>query len=196
MGRILKLIIIALIAMLISSAILQADPAGGQANQIVDLDKKVLVTLHALKTATLSAEVPGVIVKTSYEMGQKFKKNESLIELNPKLFYAEKRKAAALLKYAAVAYQTNYDLNIQKSISGVEFAKVKADLEVAKANLAISDKKLKACSVRAPYPGRVVKLLVKENEWVEQGQLLVEIVDDQTIQAKFIVLTRHYNLHF
>lgn len=187
MERIIRHKILQSLVILIFSIFLQMEDARGQENLIKGVSQKVLVTLFAHKTNTLSAEVSGTIIKAPYEMGQRFKIDESLVELNPKLFSAEKRKASALLKYAIAAFETNYSLNVQKSIASIEFAKVMADLEVAKANLAMSDKKLDACSVRAPYDGRVAKLLVKENEWVEQGQPLIEIVDDQIIRAKFIV---------
>ena len=161
--------------------------AHAQEDMANKLSKKILVVLHPLKSATLSAEVSSVVKKIHHEMGEKFRKNEVLIDFDSKLYLADKKKASALLTYADAVYKTKQKLYNQKSVSGVEFAKAKADLEVAKADLSIASKKLSACSIRAPYDGRVVKLLVKENEIVQQGQPLIEIVDDQIMRAKFHV---------
>ncbi len=153
---------------------------------------KILVVFHPFKTATLSAEVSGVVTKAHYEMGAQFKTGTPLIDLNPAIYLAEKQKMDALLSFTATALETNTNLFKQQSISEIEFAKAKADLEVAKANVALAQYKLEACTVRAPYPGRVVKLLVNENEWIEQGQPLIEIVDDRIMRARFYLPSRFY----
>jgi len=151
------------------------------------MNNRILVVLHPLRSATLSAEVSSVVKKIYHEMGEKFSEKEVLIDFDSDFYLADEKKAKALLTYAYTVYNTQKRLYDQKSVSDVEFAKAKADLYVAKANLSMASKKLSSCSIRAPYPGRVVKLLVKENEIVQQGQPLIEIVDDQIMRAKFHV---------
>lgn len=192
MRCILKQNILYMVMVLLAFAFFRVYSASSQEDQIDTMTRKILVILQPFKTATLSAEVSSVVTKIRHEMGRKFKKNVPLIDLDPELYFAEKKKADALLTFAATAYETNHKLYNQQSISEVEFAKVKANLEVAKSNVAIAKKKLTACSVRSPYPGRVVKLLVNEKEWVQQGQPLIEIVDDRIIRAKFLIPSGFY----
>ena len=155
--------------------------------------KKILAIFHPLKTATLSAEVLSVVKKVRHEMGEKFKKNDILIDLDATLYVAAKKKADATLVSADAANRTNRKLYAQKSVSEIEFSRAKADLEIAKASVAIAKRELAACSVRAPYCGRVVKLLVNENELVQPGQPLIEILDDGTMRAKFMAPSVFYN---
>ena len=187
MKRICNCYICFYVIILVSVILFNTYAAHAQEVMANKLSKKILVVLHPLKSATLSAEVPSVVKKIHHEMGEKFREKEVLIDFDSKFYLADKKKANALLTYANTVYKTNQKLYNQKSVSDVEFAKARADLDVAKADLSIASKKLSACSIRAPYHGRVVRLLVKENEIVQQGQPLIEIVDDQIMRAKFHV---------
>ena len=182
------------VIIIISVILFNTYSANAQEDMANKLSEKILVVLYPLKSATLSAEVPSIVKKINHEMGEKFREKEVLIDFDPKFYLADKKKANALLAYTYTAYKTKKNLYNQKSVSGVEFAKAKADLDVAKADLSIASEKLSACSIRAPYHGRVVKLMVKENELVQQGQPLIEIVDDQIMRAKFHVPLR-FNGH-
>jgi RND family efflux transporter MFP subunit len=187
MKRICKYRIYFYVIILFAVILLNTYSAYAQDDMANELSKNILVVLHPLRSATLSAEVPSVVKKIYHEMGEKFNKNEVLIDFDSEFYLADEKKAKALLNYAYTVYNTQKKLYDQKSVSDVEFAKAKADLYVAKANLSMASKKLSSCSIRAPYNGRVVKLLVKENEIVQQGQPLIEIVDDRIMRAKFHV---------
>ena len=172
--------------------LLHTYPAYGQEDLTDPINRKVFVMLHPLKSATLSAEVSSVVKRIHRKMGERFKKGASLIDLNAALYLAENEKADARRIFAVAAYETNGKLYHQKSVSEIEFAKAKADLEIAKANVAIANERLAACSIRAPFSGRVVKLLVNESELVQEAQPLIEIVDDRIIRAKFLAPSLFY----
>ena len=167
-------------------------PANGQDDQIDAESNKVLAILYPLKIATLSAEVSSVVKKTNLDMGEEFKKGDRLIVLDPAYCWADKKKAEATLVSATADYTTKKKLYEQKSVSELEYAEADAGAKIAKANLVIADKRLVACTIRAPYRGRVVKLLVKEKELVAEGQPLIEVIDDWTIRAKFLAPSVFY----
>ena len=191
-GNNLKSYIFFMVIILQGAALFHAYAASGAEDPTGPTARNILVMLHPLRSATLSAEVSSVVRKIHYEMGEKFKKDARLIDYNAALLLAEKKKADARLIFAVAAYETNHNLYSQNSVSEIELAKAKADLEIAKANVAIAKKKLAACSIRAPFSGRVVKLLVNESELVQEGQPLIEIVDDRIIRAKFLVPSLFY----
>lgn len=165
---------------------LQVSPASCKENQ------NILVVLCPFKRAVLSAEVSSTINKIHHEMGERFKKNTPLIDFNSSVYAADREKADALLLSAEAVYKTNSKLYQQRSVSNIDFAKAKADRKIAKVNVAIAERKLKSCSACAPYDGRVVRVLVNENELVQQGQPLIEIVDDRILRAKFLVPSSLY----
>jgi len=167
-------------------------PANCQEDQIEAESNKVLAILYPLKIATLSSEVSGVVKKNHLDMGEEFKKGDTLIVLDPAYCWADKKKVEATLVSATADFTTKRELYKQKSVSEIEYAEADAGVKIAKANLVIADKKLAACTIRAPYRGRVVKLLVKENELVAEGQPLIEVIDDWTIRAKFLAPSMYY----
>jgi len=191
-GNNLKSYIFLMVIVLPAAALFHTSAASGEDDLTGPTDRKVLVMLHPLRRATLSAEVSSVVKKIYHEMGEKFTKGGPLIDFGPALYLAEKEKADARLIFAVAAYETNRQLYNQKSVSGIELAKAKADLEISKTNVAIAKKRLAACSIRAPFSGRVVKLLVNESEWVQEGQPMIEIVDDRIMRAKFLVPSLFY----
>ncbi|MBT8339023.1 MAG: efflux RND transporter periplasmic adaptor subunit [Desulfatitalea sp.] len=148
-------------------------------------NKGFLLILYPLKDTTLSAEVAGKIKRISYDMGETFKKGDVLITLDSDYFHSEKEKAAANAAYSAAVYQLKKELYDQKSVSTVEYIKAQAEHDISKASLAIARKNLAVCSVRAPYDGKVVKRLSRENEFVAKGQPLLDIIDDRIIRVKF-----------
>lgn len=150
-------------------------------------ENEILAILYPLKIATLSAEVSSVVKEILLEMGEEFKKGEKLIVFDPGYFWADKKKAEAALLSATAVFNTKKELYKYKSVSELEYAEADAGLKIAKKNLAIANKRLGSCTIRAPYRGRVLKLLVNENEMVAEAQPLIEIIDDWVIRAKFLV---------
>jgi RND family efflux transporter MFP subunit len=150
-------------------------------------DKGILAIFYPIKSTVISAEVSSTVKAIRHDMGQVFKKGEMLIVLDSDNFKAEKNKADANQVFSAAVFQSKKELFGQKSVSMMEYSKAESDYKISKANSDIAGKKLDACMVRAPYAGKVVKLLVKENEFVTEGRPLVEIMDDRMIQVKFHV---------
>ena len=67
-------------------------PANGQEDQIETESDTVLAILYPLKIATLSAEVSSVVKKIHLDMGEEFKKGDTLIVLDPAYCWADKKK--------------------------------------------------------------------------------------------------------
>ena len=187
MKRASRLIAYFFIMVLPAAALFLVPSVQGEEDAAGAMNARILVIVHPSRVATLSAEVLSVVKNIHNEMGDKFRKGDVLIELDPALYLADKKKADALLTYSEAVYKTNLKLYKQKSVSEIEFSRAKADFKVAEGNVAIAQKKLSACLIRSPYTGRVVKQLINENELVQPGQPLIEIVDDRTMRAQFLV---------
>lgn len=168
--------------------------ANGQEQLDRESENGYLVIFYPMKNTVLSSEIAGTVKKMPYDMGQSFKKGDVLLTLDPDYAYAEMEKADSTRAYADEVYQAKKKLYEQKSISSLEYTKSEADLRISKANLAIARKKLASCTIRAPYSGKVVKRVVRENEFVPEGQALIEILDDTQIQAKFHLPSDMYPL--
>lgn len=168
--------------------------ANGQDQPETDGEKGYLVIFYPMKNTVLSSEIAGTVKSMAFDMGQSFNKGDVLLTLAPDYLYAEVEKADSTRAYAEEVYNAKKTLYDQKSISSLEFTKAEADFRVSKANLAIARKRLASCTIRAPYSGKVVKRIVRDNEFVPEGQALIEILDDTVIQAKFHLPTELYTM--
>lgn len=66
------------------------------------------------------------------------------------------------------------------------------NLATATARHDLAVRELDACHLTAPYAGRVARILVHEHELVDRGTPLIEIVDDRTLRARFLVPSRWF----
>lgn len=144
-----------------------------------------LAIFYPIKNTVLSAEVSGVIRRIYLDMGQNFKKGDPLVLLDLDYALQRKRKAKAARDFALEERKSKKALHTRKSVSTLEYAKAATDYWISEANLAIAQEQLSGCTVRAPYRGKVVKRLARENEYVTEGQPLIEIIDDSVIRVKF-----------
>jgi RND family efflux transporter MFP subunit len=67
-----------------------------------------------------------------------------------------------------------------------------AEGEVAKqrAEIAQMQVQLTKCSIAAPFSGRVAEQKVREQQYVQPGQALLEIIDDSVLEVEFIMPSR------
>jgi len=68
-----------------------------------------------------------------------------------------------------------------------ELAKAQRELALAEGGLKMAEEELAACTIAAPYAGRVTRLLVNEHELVDRGAPVIEVVDDRVLRAKFLL---------
>jgi len=129
----------------------------------------------------------------------------------------EIRKAEAALKLAQNELAAAETLFRQKSVSALELEKARTQVAMAEADLALAQstalprletarrdmayaqsnleqakRELGACTICAPFDGRVVRVLAHEHEWMQQGQVLIEVVDDGVLLAQFLLPSRLY----
>lgn len=140
---------------------------------------------------TLSAEVASTIISISKKMGETFDEGEILIKLDDTIFRGRKEEAES----RALSAQTEVDAKKQLFQDGattlLDLKEAEAKLAAARADLIIADKHLQACSIVAPYAGKVVDVKFEEHELVQPADKLIEIVDDQVLMAKFLIPSVH-----
>ena len=136
---------------------------------------------------TLSSETAARIDRISHRAGEHFQKGETLVEFDCVTQRAQVAKARAVLKAAEKTHAIHKRLFDMRSLSGLELEVSAAEIDKAKADLAIADAMQSKCSVEAPFPGVVVDQRARESQYTTPGQPLLEIVDDHTLELEFIV---------
>jgi RND family efflux transporter MFP subunit len=159
-------------------------PLGADAQQVPQVIRAQLVPRAF---TTLSSETAARIDRISHRAGERFKKGETLIEFDCVVQHAQVAKARAVLKAAEKTYAVNRRLFDMRSISGLELEVSAAEIDKAKADLAIADATQSKCTVEAPFTGIVVEQKARESQYTTPGQPLLEILDDKALELEFIV---------
>jgi len=149
------------------------------------------VILDPRHRTVLSAEVPAAVTQISKRLGDSFIKDEILIRLDDRVFKARQHRAKAQIKNAKASLETQQKLYKDNIASLVELRKAEAEAATAEAELEITTKNLEDCTIRAPYNGKIVNFSIEEHELAEIGDELVEIVDDEILIAKLLILSKH-----
>jgi multidrug resistance efflux pump len=126
--------------------------------------------------------------------------------------HTRQRHADAVLKAAQAALTATEQLHASKQASQLELENARRDVTtaeaecalvaaaaakeliqarrkcaVARGQLELAREELAACTIAAPHPGRVARVLVNEHELVDRGTPVIEIVDDRVLRARFLL---------
>ena len=118
--------------------------------------------------STLSSRMAGRITSISVREGERFKKGEHLVSFDCEIQGSYLRKSRAKLLAAEKTHQSNLLLKDYQSIGDLDLELSAAEVETAKADVAIFNSKLKRCKIKAPFAGRVVELMVHAYESVAE----------------------------
>lgn len=145
------------------------------------------VMLKAETEASLSSQIIGTIDSIPVKEGELFDKGDVLVEFDCTIHQAQLDKALALLESKRAAYNSNVKMSKAKAVSTVELLQSKADFTEAKADVTIKQHTVDFCKVKAPFNGQVIKLHAKAFELLNQGEPLVDVLDNSELDVELIV---------
>jgi membrane fusion protein (multidrug efflux system) len=151
------------------------------------------VVLAPRDIAVLSSRVHSVVNSISKRMGQSFDKNEVLVQMDDSIYKAEKKRSEAILEKGLAKLRAQEELFSDNVASTFELKEAQAEVATAEAELATAELNLQACRIKAPYTGRIVRIIIHEHEIVQPGQELVEVVDDKVLLAKLLIPSTYFN---
>ena len=156
-------------------------------------------TVNFDKKSKIASETSGVVKKISFEVGQKVKKDEVLVQIDSDILDAQIKASQSAVNMYEVQLKNakkNYDrysvLIEKKSISQKVFDDSKLEYDVASENLISSKAKLNELTIqkskkviKAPYSGVIVEKNINLNEWLNQGNQVATIVNTQELEVIF-----------
>jgi RND family efflux transporter MFP subunit len=148
------------------------------------------VQLLPRRYTTLAAEIGAKISRLPLPEGASFRQGQTLVQFDCTLQQTQLAKAEAAVMAADTAWRANEKLIQLKSVGQVELDTSKAELLKAKAELAANRAIVGKCQIAAPFPGRIAEQKVREQQYVQAGQPLLEILDDSALELEFIVPSR------
>ena len=151
------------------------------------------------KKSKIASQSSGIAKKINFEVGQKVKKDEVLVQIDSDILEAQIKASMADVNMYEVQLKNakkNYDrysaLVEKKSISQKVFDDAKVEYDVANENLISSKAKLNELTIqkskkviKAPYSGVIVEKNINLNEWLNQGNQVATIVNTQDLEIVF-----------
>lgn len=149
--------------------------------------QEIRAQLTPRRFATLAAEIGARINSIGFEEGSTFPEGAILVRFDCALQAANERKARAELKAAEDTLAANTRLAELNSVSKLELELSRSGLEKARAELGVHGAVRQKCTIRAPYPGKVAEQRVREQQFVQPGEPLIDILDDSVLELEFLV---------
>ena len=152
------------------------------------LDKReIRAQLMPRRYTTLAAEIGAKVSRLPVPEGGSFHSGQSLISFDCTLQQTQLNKARAALGATEKTWGANKRLNELNSVGKVELDVSEAEVAKARAEVAANAAVLGKCSIAAPFSGRIAEQKVREQQYVQPGQALLEILDDSVLELEFIV---------
>ncbi len=139
---------------------------------------------------TLSAELATRIERISVREGDRFREGQMLVSLECSLQRANLDKARAMLAGAAKTSAVDARLHEMNAGGALEAEVADAKEAEARAEVAAASAIVSKCVVSAPFSGRVADLKVHEQQFVQAGTPMMEILDDAVLEVEFLAPSR------
>ncbi|MNJ99118.1 Toluene efflux pump periplasmic linker protein TtgD precursor [compost metagenome] len=152
--------------------------------------REIRAQLSPRRYTTLAAEIGAKINRLPLSEGAAFKQGQSLVQFDCALQQAQLAKADAALMAADTAWRGNQKLAELNSVGKIELDISKADVLKAQAEVTANRALIGKCQITAPFSGRIAEQKVREQQYVQPGQALLEILDDSQLELEFIVPSR------
>jgi membrane fusion protein (multidrug efflux system) len=144
--------------------------------------------IHAHQHIELRALEKGYLQTILIDEGQSVKKGQLLFKIQPTIYEAEVQKAKAEVETASIEYQNTKALADSDIVSASELALAKANLNKAKAELALMEAHLNFTDIRAPFDGIVGQFEdVRLGSLLDEGELLTTLSDNSQMWVYFNV---------
>lgn len=144
-------------------------------------DAQTVGTLKARQSALLKPEVSGRIVKLGFSDGQNVRQGQLLVQLDDSLQAAQLQQSQAQASIARSSLKRNSELLAQGFVSTSALEQAQSVLQVAEAQVALSQAQLTRMQVRAPFDGVMGIRSVSVGDYVKDGSDLVSIEDTSTM---------------
>ncbi|MDA8621471.1 efflux RND transporter periplasmic adaptor subunit [Psychrosphaera sp.] len=133
--------------------------------------------------AHLAFRVNGEVSKIAVVAGQHVEKDQVLAKLDDSDFMIQHKQALARFDLTKSQFERADKLLKEKLISSAEYDQLKAELDIASANLDSAKNNLKYSTIKAPFAGVVAHVNVEAFEFIQAKQPILELQGRETIDV-------------
>jgi membrane fusion protein (multidrug efflux system) len=144
-------------------------------------------SIAAVQGVTMGAEVPGKIVKITFESGALVNAGDLLVQLDTSIEEAQLRAAEAAAQFAKISLDRSRDLLGKSSVSQSEFDSADAQFKQATAQADNVRAVIAKKTLRAPFGGRLGLRLVNLGQILKEGDAIVTLQTLDPVYVNFSV---------
>jgi len=167
-----------------------AVPPGTPLTPAAGEPREIRAQLSPRRYTTLAAEIGAKVNRLAVIEGGVFRAGQSLVQFDCAMQQAQLEKAKAMLGAAEKTWTANKRLAELNSVGKMELEISEAEVLKNRAEVSSGSVAMSKCTIAAPFAGRVAEQKVREQQFVQAGQPLLDIIDDSALELEFIVPSR------
>lgn len=148
--------------------------------------REVRGQLSPRRYTTLAAEISAKVLSISVQEGAAFKAGQTLLSFDCDMQQSQLQRAKASVMATTVTVEANREMIKHAAIGKVELQVSEAEALKAQAEAQAAETVVHKCKVQAPFAGRLAEQKVREEQFVQVGQPLLEVIDDSVLELEFI----------
>lgn len=156
------------------------------ARAVID-QKDIRAQLMPRRFTTIASEIGAKIDQITVQEGGAFRAGQVLVVFDCSLQKAHLQKAQAELEAAEQTLNSNVRLAELNSVGQLELDLSKSAVGRSRAELNAHQVMLEKCSITAPFAGRISEQKAREQQFVQPGQAMLDILDDSVLELEFLV---------
>jgi membrane fusion protein (multidrug efflux system) len=164
--------------------------AGPSLAQSSQTSQDIRAQLQPQQYTTLAAEIGLKVSELPFAESDRFVKGDNLVTFDCAMQQALLNKAQAELDGALAIAKSNQRLAKLNSVGELELIQSEANAQRASAELGAQQAVAAKCSIEAPFNGRIAEQFVRQQQYVQPGEPLLEIIDDSVLELVFLVPSR------
>jgi RND family efflux transporter MFP subunit len=152
--------------------------------------REIRAQLSPRRYTTIAAEIGAKVSHLPVPEGGSFRAGQTLVQFDCGLQRAQLDKARAVLGGSEKTLAANKRLAELNSIGKMELELSEAEVVKNRAEASAMTTMLGKCSIAAPFSGRIAEQKIREQQFAQPGQALLDIIDDSALELEFIVPSR------
>lgn len=156
-------------------------------NPRADARGEVRAELIPRQYTTLAAEIGARIQALPVSEGGRFRKGDVLVAFDCSIQQAQLQRSQAELAGAEQTLKANVELLKLNSVGKLELELSESAADKARAEVRTNAAVLDKCTISAPFSGRIAEQKARAQQYVQAGQMLMDIIDDSALELEFLV---------
>lgn len=149
--------------------------------------------LRPIREADISPNMTGTVSKIHFNVGQRFKKGDTLISMRCDSINAQLKAQKARVQQYKLEFDADQEMFQSNAVSRFTADKSKSSLDEQEALYSESLINYKNCKVSAPFSGGVISKDVQAFEAVGTSDIVMSIVDDSGLVMSLNVPSSYVN---